>query len=195
MNITDAEKSLDIIYSQLSKSEIFKGYRPVDIIIIGLIGACFSLIQPFLKLPGTFIDQWMILAITIGLIVLYKILRVYFSLKTVYEKKQITTVLSQLFPTLLAGFFLFVAFRDKPSVSIYLPGLLSIIFGLGLTSMIPYLSKMLFVVVFLYILGGFFLFYLVIAKPFIVYKAFGLIFAVGHITAAYFIRRTLNGEK
>ena len=192
MNIENPEESLDIIYSQLSKTEIFKGYRPADLTGVSLFSGLFAFLQPLLHLPGTYLFQWMIAG---GLICLYVFGRIFigfFSLESKYEKRKVKVILFQFFPSLLAGLIIFIFLGDTPGVSPVLPGLLCLLFGLGISGMIPHLTRELIFVVLIYFLGGMFLLAYSHSEPLVVFRLFGGIFAVGHLCSAYIIRWYIN---
>jgi hypothetical protein len=189
MKLNTALDQISEIHKHISKTEIFRGYRPFTIFCIGLSSICFSFFQLiFLKnsSPVEFIMQWIYLSMLIFSLVIINIIINYFFKMSSLEKHQIRKILFQFIPSILAGALITITIIIKEQkVITLLPGVWAVIFGLTIISISPYLPELLYFVGFFYLISGGILFYLIKFNLSLYPLFMGFTFGLGHIISSW----------
>jgi len=197
MELNKAIDQISEIYNHLSKSEVFKGYRPFTVFFIGLISFLFAVIQSIIPINFTelqFIIQWICLAFLILVLIIGNITINYITSYKNHEKYKIKKILLQFLPCMLAGCIItiFFIFYDNNLLK-YLPGLWALIFGMGIIAMRPYLPSSIIYVGFFYILAGCFLLYLTKYNLSLSPWGMGLTYSIGHFLSALILYIYIKG--
>ncbi len=146
MKTQKAVDQLAEIYAQISKTELYQGFKSGPVAITGLSACLAALLQPYLV--GTeqmFVEFWVFIAMVnvlfIGSILCYR----YLYLDTDWERSKTGNMLMQFGPCLFAGALVtVVAYFMNQTLIAYLPGLWSLILALGILATRPYMSSNLF---------------------------------------------------
>lgn len=192
IDINEAIAKIDQIHNHLSRSEMYRGYRPKTLFWVGTIALTVMLTEQlfFPEVNPTFI--WCGTALVIGLFIFSIIGRHYFGQSASYEKKQIRNISLQFLPGMLAGFVVTAYFFVFESNIQLLPGIWSIIFGLTLLGLVPYITRMLIFVTLFYIICGTLLL-IGTSYDFPVFPyGIGLTFGLGHWLSAIIMKLDLR---
>ena len=146
----ETQKAIDQlaeIYAQISKTELYRGFRAKPVAVTGLSAWFAALLQPYWvePKPVIFVEYWVFIAIVNGLFIGSILNYRYFYLDNDWERSKTRNMLMQFGPCLLAGALVTIVayFVENPLIA-YLPGLWSLIFALGILAARPYLSSSLF---------------------------------------------------
>jgi hypothetical protein len=194
----DALNKLEEIHAQLAKSGIFKGYRSIYAAISGLIAFIAALFYPaFVEFPDSrgFVYYWVIIAFIncsiAGAMILYQ----YKKSTTTYEKQKIRKVSAQFLPVLVAGGIVTIILTFIEAKAIHLlPGIWSLLFGMGLLAIRPYLPHGLIISTFYYFLAGIFLFFIGLDHIALLPAAMGMGFGIGQLISAGLLYMTVERE-
>lgn len=199
MDVREAISQISEIHHHLSKSEVFRGYKPVMLLVIGCLALGFGLIQYFFLQP--FIVEalpipWLFFAA--GIIVLegVNILRHYLSHPGGSQQRLTLRILVQFIPVLAAGLCITMVFLFRlGDFAAYLPGIWMLLFAVGVFSMLPFLPSAIYLVgIFYFVMGGISLYVLpkdLELLPLLMGGAFGF----GHILSALVLNRSMKGEQ
>ena len=188
MNVDKAVEQISEIHRHLTKTEIFYGYKPKTVLIIGIVAILVAAVQSWLIIPASdiiFLLQWLIVGGVIIAIIGGNIVFNYLKSGSDYEIHQMTKVFFQFVPSIAAGAIITgILFLLESSAIAFLPGIWSVLFGLGLFSMRPYLPKLVGWTALFYLLTGAVLMYLVRWGLNYSPWGMGLTFGLGHLFAA-----------
>src|SRR5262245_53017664 len=188
MHVREALERLDEIHDQLTKAEVYPGFRVPGVALAGVVGLLAAAVQPLVAgtdTPVGFVGYWVAVAAACGLLGGGTAVHSYLFHEDDFDRRRTRRVLTQFFPCLLAGGLLTLAlFRGGSDLVRFLPGVWATVFGLGMISARPYLPRG---------IGGVGLFYLVAGGVLLVQAAdshelsgwsVGGVFGVGHLAAA-----------
>ncbi|MDM8569311.1 hypothetical protein QUF50_07370 [Thiotrichales bacterium HSG1] len=190
MKTQKAENQLAEIYAQISKTELYQGFKARPAAITGLSGLVAALVQPYWVEPqqiGAFVDFWVFIAIVnvmfIGSILGYR----YLYLENDWERAKTRNMLMQFGPCLFAGALVTSASDFNYNLVAYLPGLWSLILALGILAARPYLSNHLFWNGMYYLAAAMVLFWLAPNGLSLQPWGMGLTFGIGQLLGAAII--------
>jgi hypothetical protein len=188
MDINKAVDQISEIHRHLAKSEIFYGYKPKTLLIVGFTAFLIAAVQSWWIVPASdliFLTQWLVTSTIITIIIGGNIIYTYLRSGSNFKIHQMSKVFLQFIPSLLAVVSITcVMFLLGSSAIVFLPGLWAIIFGLGIFSMRPYLPRMVGFVALFYLLAGTVLLYIVRFDLSFSPWGMGLTFGTGHLLAA-----------
>jgi hypothetical protein len=161
MELRDALAQIAEIRQQMARSETFRGYRSMTVGFSGVLAIGAAACQPHLiKSPvtdlGSYLILWVSVAATsllLAAIELWKRVRQPDSALT----RQMTLLAVELFlPSIVVGALLTLSiYRTAPEVAWMLPGLWSLVFGLGVFASYRLLPRPVFLVGLYYLACGF----------------------------------------
>lgn len=188
METKNALEQILEIHTHLAKSEIFRGYRATQTMCIGIAALVFAIIQAQFFKPSdavSFVKSWIIFGTGIVIWVGSNLLYQYIVNENSLKRYQTIIVARQFLPSLVAGFILtFIMITIGEKGVIFLPGIWSLLFGLGLISMLPYLPKLVMGVGAFYLVAGSLLVYIVRFGMSLSPWGMGLTFGLGNIASA-----------
>lgn len=190
MEVRDALDQLDRIHDQLTKGEVYRGFRVPAVALIGAIGLLAAAAQRWVVPDGdglAFTWYWSAIACVGGLLGFGAAVRSYLFREDDFERRQTRRVMGQFLPCLLAGALLTVALARAGHTPL-LPGVWAVVFGLGNVAVRPHLPKAIGVLGIAYVLtGGILLAWLPAEPP---GWCVGGVFGVGHLLSALALRTT-----
>ncbi len=175
MEIHKALDHISEIHRHLSKTEVYRGIGSFPIALSGLITFMAGYFQPYFveeSEPIAFVVYWSGLAL-INLVLAFGVISYnYFFRENPVDRKRTRATISQFLPSVLAGLVItfFLTWHVDIILSIegsltfhpalfYLPGIWTILFGLGILSSRPYLPKHVsWIVLYFFIAGSILLF-------------------------------------
>jgi hypothetical protein len=144
MEVHDALAQLDRIHDQLTKSEVYRGFRVPAVALVGCLGLLAAAGQQWVIEPGegaAFIWYWSAIGSVGALIGLGAAVRSYLFREDEFEKRRTRRVMGQFLPCLLAGGVLTAALARTEATVPLLPGVWAILFGLGVVAVRPHLPR------------------------------------------------------
>jgi hypothetical protein len=160
MNVTDALEQIEAIHAQLAKGEEYRGYRPLALALSGLLGLLAAALQGCFVSepdPAAFVRYWVLVALAAASVAGGGTVAAYLTHEDGHARRRTRTVIAQMLPSLLAGGVLTAALsrpgRASETVAL-LPGLWSLIYGLGTVASLPYLPRLAAAVAAWYLLAG-----------------------------------------
>jgi hypothetical protein len=197
MSKRDAEQHLSHIYDHVARNEVYRGYRSVPVAITGLMAFLAAALQPLLigsPAPSTFLLYWTIVAIvSISMTGVPVYLR-YRRADTRIEHRRTEKTVGQLLPAIIAGALLtFSMYRAAPASTHLLPGLWSILFGLGLYASRPFLPASTKWVALFYLAAGVVLIWY---APHLQFSPWGMgfTFGAGQLTSAFVLHSNMERD-
>lgn len=162
MEVNEALLQIAAIRQQMARTEQFRGYRAGSITFTGffaLIGGGVQAIlysRPSDDLAG-YLALWGTIAIVSCLICMLDVWLRYRMSKGLLQRETTHLALEQLCPSLVAGGLLTIVIaRFTPSSAWLLPGLWSILFGLGMFASHRMLPRPIFAIATYFVVGGLF---------------------------------------
>lgn len=196
MEISKAVNQISEIHKHLAKSEIFYGYKPKTLLIVGIIAFLIAAIQTWWIIPVSniiFLVQWLVTGTIIAIIIGGNIIYNYLKSGSNFEIHQMSKVFLQFVPNMIAGFIITgVMLLLESSAIVFLPGIWAILFSLGIFSMRPYLPRMVGYVALFYLIAGAVLLYIVRYNLSFSPWGMGLTFGTGHIFASLILRLNIK---
>ncbi len=192
MELDKAVSQLAEIHAQVSRTEHYRGFRSITVALTGVAGLLAALGQwywlPDLDARG-FIGYWTLVAAANLLFAGGGLALDYVRRHTPFERRKTHAVLKQFLPALFAGLLLTVVALDinHPLLLQCLPGLWSLLFGLGVFACQPYFPTRLFWLGVFYLLAASWLFSLAPSAASLSPGFMGLIFGGGQLAAAAII--------
>lgn len=143
-DLAAALEQLNEIHSHMARTQVYRGYRPLPVAVSGAVGLAAAGLQPHVIPLGNaraFIYYWLGAA-GISAIVAASAVLVHFLRQSRQQRRQILYVWGQFIPCLAAGGIAGAGVAGAwPSAAPLLPGIWSIIFGLGIFSSRPFLPR------------------------------------------------------
>lgn len=196
METKNALDQLLEIHTHLAKSEVFRGYRATQTMCIGIAALVFAFIQAHFLKPHdaiSFVKSWIIVGTIIVVWVGSSLLYQYIANENNLKRYQTIIVARQFLPSLVAGFIMtFIMISIGEQGVIFLPGMWSILFGLGLFSMLPYMPKPVGGVGIFYLVAGSLLIYMVRMGMSLSPWGMGLTFGLGNVTSSLILYLNLE---
>jgi hypothetical protein len=138
MQVHEALKKINRIHDQLTRDEVYRGFRVPAVAAVGILGIAAALLQPLLPaIP--FVWYWVTIAVAGGVIGSAAALHDHACHEDDFARRRTRRVLSQFSPCILAGGAITVGAARLPEMMGLLPGLWAIIFGLGVLATRPHL--------------------------------------------------------
>ena len=193
MRVDDALSQIEAIHDQMTKAEVYRGFHAWGVATAGLLGCGAAALEPFV--PGTFepmgfLRYWLIVGLVCGLVAASSALHAYLD-EDAYTRRQTRRLMSQFVPCLLAGIVVTIALpRVGEELVALLPGLWSLLFGLGLLAARPYLPRATGWVCLFHLVAGALL--LLQTSPQLAGWQVGGVFGIGQLAAAYVLYRNVE---
>jgi hypothetical protein len=160
MDLHQALSQLDAIHAQVSRTEAFRGYRPLTVGAQGLLAVAASgcqaiwLTEPAAQV-GHYLQLWLAVAVLAVTIVSIDLAIDCWRSPSQFARRQTWQAIEQFLPCIAAGGALtWVLFQFAPASLPLLPGLWSIIFALGVFSSSRQLPSTVIWVAIYYLLAG-----------------------------------------
>lgn len=193
MRVDDALRQIEAIHEQLDKGEVYRGFQVGGVAAGGALGLAAAAVQDRFVEPEHFVVYWVAVAAVAGLLsggsAIYAFLRV----EDAWMRRKTARLVMQFLPSLIAGGVVTWIFAAA-GLTVYLPGLWSLLFGLGLLAARPFLPRA---------TGWVSLFYLVCGCLLLAWTTrhldpsgwqVGGVFGVGHLAAALVLSRNLERD-
>jgi predicted ABC-type sugar transport system permease subunit len=197
MNVRNALEQLDRIHEQLTKSEVYRGFRVPTVVLIGVLAFVAAGVQQFVPDAGTangFAIFWVTIAGICGLLGTASAVHLYAVREDDFARRRTRRVLAQFSPCILTGAIVTIAVSRAPEYAAFLPGMWGMIFGLGIIAARPHLSPGIGFVGFWYIIAGAAFLLRAVPKEDPSGWAVGFEFGVGHLLAALVLWRDVEEE-
>lgn len=183
MHVHEAIERLDQIHDQLTKSEVYRGFRVPAVAAVGALGLGAAILQPFTTGIG-FVAYWIAVAGVCCALGMAAALHSYAYREDEFDRRRTRRVMAQFFPCLIAGGAVTAGLARIPDFVVFLPGLWAIVFGLGVIAARPHLPPAIGWVGLGYIVAGALL---LLRAPSILEPSpwtVGGVFGVGHLITA-----------
>lgn len=145
MEIDEVLEQLKEIHHKVSRSEIYQGYRSVLMATIGGLTFLAAFIQSkFMPTAGpkTFVCFWVVVAAINMAIPFSHVVFHFVAFESPLERLKTRNAVGQFLPCLVAGAFLtFAIYQISEASIVFLPGLWSLLFGMGAYASRPYLPQ------------------------------------------------------
>lgn len=197
MKLDEALSQLSEIHAQVLRSEVFQGYRPAPMVATALLAVVAGTLQTTLLPAGNaaeYARYWVAVSAVGAAIVATDLFAVTAMQGARRFRQRTLPVLLQIAPATVAGAVVTaVLLRLGGSLPSLLPGLWSLIYGLGVAASLPYLPRAVGWVAGHYVATGCVLLALApgygVPSPW----AMAVPFAIGQLGAALALRRARDG--
>jgi hypothetical protein len=193
MHVHEALERLEQIHDQLTRSEVYRGFRVPAVAAVGVLGLGAAALEPVF--PGaSFVWYWIGVAALCAGLGLAAALHSYLLREDEFERRRTRRVMAQFLPCLLAGAATTLGAGRMPDMVAFLPGLWAVMFGLGVIATRPHLPQGIAVVGFGYVMVGAAL--LLRTDPTCAPGgwAVGGVFGIGHLATALVLWRGVEPE-
>jgi hypothetical protein len=130
------------IQDQLTRADVYRGYRSVPVAASGLIGLVAAWLQPAHLDPVSFVSYWVVIATAAGCVGGSEIAYNYVVHDEALARRRTRRVLGQLLPSLLGAAIITGCFVHLgPTLVPLLPGIWAICFGIGIFASRPFLVR------------------------------------------------------
>ena len=160
MKVHEAASQINLIWTQISRTACFRGYRPATVAGTGLLGLATAIVQRWivpdpLAHPDTYLVLWVAVATVSVVLVGYELILGFLCTDSRLERKLTQQAIRQFSPCLCAGALVtwFIS-SSHPASVVLLPGLWATCFGLGVFASMPYVTPAVFWVGLYYLLAG-----------------------------------------
>ncbi len=189
MEVRDALDQLDRIHDQLTKGEVYRGFRVPTVALVGVVGLVAAVAQSWI-VPvddaSAFVWYWSAIGAAGALVGLGAAIRSYLFREDDFERRRTRRVMGQFLPCVLAGGLFTLALGRTDSNVQLLPGVWAVVFGLGIIAVRPHLPRAVGVIGLAYVLvGGLLLAWMPKELP---GWSVGGVFGVGHLITAIALR-------
>ena len=141
----DALAQISDIHAHLAKGEVYRGFRSLPVALSGAVGLLAAVVEPRFVAAGVSAVQvryWLCAAIVCGLIGGGPTIVNFLWRDDAFARRRTLRVLGQFAPALVAGWGITLAIsRFHQGPTFLLPGLWSVVFGLGVFAARPYLPR------------------------------------------------------
>jgi hypothetical protein len=144
MHVRNALDQLDQIHDQLTRSEVYRGFRVPAVMVVGVLAFIAAAGQQFIPAATTrtgFVAYWVAVAGVCGLLGTATAVHLYSTREDAFARRRTRRVLAQFAPCILGGATVTVAVGRVPEFVAFLPGLWGMIFGLGIIATRPHLPS------------------------------------------------------
>lgn len=143
-DVTRALEQLDEIHTRLARTEVYRGWRSLPVALSGVVGlgaaAWQSASHGAAIEPRAWVTYWLVVAMLAFAVGCAGIVWRYLREETGSERRRTQQVLTQFVPALVAAACITVGLlRVNPALAWRLPGVWSLLFGVGIFSARPYL--------------------------------------------------------
>lgn len=190
MRAQDAIDRLGLIHDQLARAEVYPGFRPTAVALVGALGLLAAAAHPLVPAArggDEFVAYWLAVAGAGAVIGFASSARSYTLEEDDLERRRTRRVMAQFLPSLLAGAAVTVGVARADEVHL-LPGLWAVLFGLGVVAARPHLPAAVWFVGAGYVAAGAALLALADATAGPSGWAVGCVFGVGHLATAAALR-------
>jgi hypothetical protein len=188
MRVSEALSQLDVIHDHLSRVETYHGFRTGAVALTGVLGFLAAALQPWFVAADQatyLVWYWVVVAVICALPAGGTALFLRFFCEIGLAQRRTDRVALQFLPCVAAGAIVTMAFvHAGPVLTVSLPGLWSILFGLGNLAMRPFLPRLVAMVGLFYLAAGGWLLDQVGGEPGSCYRAVGVVFGIGHLLSA-----------
>jgi hypothetical protein len=164
MRVNDALGQIAQIHDHLARAEQYRGFHPIEVAATGLIGLLaataqklvFALINPFEgPSPRGFALYWLAVAAIAGGVGVAPAVATYVYHEDEFARRRTRRLAGQFLPCVIAGFCVTLAvIRDGNDSVNFLPGIWSLLFGLGVFAARPFLPRTIGWVGLFYLVAG-----------------------------------------
>ena len=144
MELNRALAQLADIQDQITRAEVYRGYRSVPVAASGVIGLAAAALQPdgLAADPVGFVAYWAAIAACAGFVGIGEIVYNYVVHDEALARRRTRRVVGQLLPSLLGAAIITACFvRLGASLVPLLPGIWAICFGVGIFASRPFLVR------------------------------------------------------
>ena len=187
MELQKAISQISEIHAQVLRSEVFRGCRALPMAATSVLAIVAATAQTAVIQPVGLVDSlwlWISYAVLCAFICGADLV-LHCWVRDRRFRQQAAFVVVQFVPSVVAGVLTTAVLIDQPSNAPLLPGLWTLIFGLGIFSARPYLPRALGWVAAFYIAAGAFLLYSTDMSAVAPAWSMGLTFGAGQAAAAY----------
>ena len=160
MEVHEAAAQINHIWTQIARTDRFRGYRPATVAGTGMFGILAAVVQPwFVPAPVDNPDAYLLLWVTVAtacvVLVGCELGTAFLRSESRLERTLTRQAVRHFVPCLCGGALLtwFISEYHTESV-VLLPGLWAICFGLGIFASMPYVTPAVFWVGLYYLLAG-----------------------------------------
>ncbi|QDT36846.1 hypothetical protein [Stratiformator vulcanicus] len=200
MDATEALGQISAIRQQLARTQTFRGYRAVTVggsgILAFLIGA-YQFAHFGMRPVGSlaFIETWVAVALICIAVIAAELAVWIYRAPSTARRDAILAAVTAIAPSLIAGGLLTFVVTDYCASAMWmLPGLWSILFGLGAFASCPYLPRPLMLVGIYYLTAGLLLLRYCQGESAFCAWTMPLAFGVGQIFAAVLLYATIETD-
>jgi hypothetical protein len=190
MEVRDALDQLDRIHDQLTRTEVYRGFRVPAVALVGCVGLLAAVGQAWAVPTGdavAFVWYWSAIGAAGVFVGFGAAIRSYFFREDDFERRRTRRVMGQFLPCVLAGGLLTVALARTDSFIPLLPGMWAVVFGLGVVAVRPHLPRAVGFVGVAYVLVGGILLAWLPSEP--SGWTVGGVFGIGHLITALILRQ------
>jgi hypothetical protein len=144
MEVRDALDQLDRIHEQLTKGEVYRGFRVPAVALVGCVGLFAAAAQAWVLPVGdaaAFVWYWSAIGMAGALVGFGAAVRSYLFREDDFERRRTRRVMGQFLPCVLAGGMLTAALARTDAFVPLLPGAWALVFGLGVVAVRPHLPR------------------------------------------------------
>lgn len=187
MEVRDALDQLDRIHDQLTRGEVYRGFRVPAVALVGAVGLFAAAAQRWAVGDAlAFVWYWSAVGGAGVLVGFGAAVRSYLFREDDFERRRTRRVMGQFLPCVLAGGLLTVALARADGFVPLLPGMWAVVFGLGVVAVRPHLPPAVGLIGLAYVLtGGALLAWLPPEPP---GWCVGGVFGAGHLLTALALR-------
>jgi hypothetical protein len=153
MHVREALERLDQIHDQLTRSEVYRGFRVPAVLAVGVVGVGAAAFQPFVPLID-FVSYWVAVAGVCAILGTAAALHSYTHREDEFDRRRTRRVMAQFLPCIVAGGAVTVGLARVPELVAFLPGLWAVLFGLGVVAARPHLPPAIGLVGLGYVVAG-----------------------------------------
>jgi hypothetical protein len=162
MRVTDALGQIAQIHDHLARAEQYRGFHPIEVAATGLIGLAAAFAQRWL-LPGPglydlalfWAGYWLVVAAIAGGVGVGPAVSAYLYHEDVFARRRTRRLAGQFLPCVVAGLCVTMAvIRGGGDAAYLLPGIWSLLFGLGVFAARPFLPRSIGWVGLFYVVAG-----------------------------------------
>lgn len=159
MRVGKALEQISEIHAHMARSQVYRGYRAVPVMLSGALALAAGWIQPRILASTdarSYLIYWTAVAVAAFLISGGNVIYGYLREENLYARQRTLSVVGQLAPSLAVGLVVTLALgaqQDGRYVAL-LPGIWALLYGLGLLASRPFLPRMIGWLGLFYILCG-----------------------------------------
>src|SRR5262249_37292739 len=126
MQVSEALRQLEAIHEQLTRSEVYRGFRAPGVALAGVFGLAALAVEPWVVPAGdpqAFVIYWLATAAVAGVAAFGATMHAYFFREDEYARRRTRRVVGQFLPCLLVGAIVTMVFYSAgPTFIPFLPG-------------------------------------------------------------------------